>query len=70
MTLFVQSEKGFSVLFDVIYEDNAICMVNLMLENSGQEALGRYTEFTALQILSFNTNLGMAGYFAVNIRDA
>ncbi len=68
--LVVEAEEGLGVIFDMVDEDNAITMVNFVLENARQEILGGHPELLAVDIQRFNLDLLVPWHLAVNARHA
>src|SRR4051812_23376496 len=66
----VEFKEGFGVVFNVVDENNTVCMVDFVLEDAGQETFGADTEFAALNIESFDLNFLVALYLAINIFNA
>src|SRR5262245_60803252 len=60
-------KESLGVILDVIYEHDAISMVNLVLKNPGQKVLGGYPYVSPLLVKSVDSYFAGAWYFAINI---
>ncbi len=65
-SVFVESIKCVSLIFDVVDKHHAVSVVNLVLDNAGKEAFCFEADGLASLIKGTNADFGPARYFAVD----
>lgn len=69
LTLGIESIEAVRLVAEVVDKEQAICVIDLVLDDARQEALGLEADFVAVDIAGFDANFGPARYAAIDAVD-
>jgi len=64
-----ETVEGVFVIFDVIDEEFAVEMIDLVLQDTCEKTFGRDSKRSTIDVEGSDTDFGVAGDFAVDVRD-
>src|SRR5688500_10831843 len=70
LALLIEGKNSVLFVLNVIDKQNTVCVVDFMLDNTCQKALGFKTDFFTLEVESFDANFGVSGDVAIDFIDA